>query len=291
VETVRDYALHQLVSRCVASGQQQHGEVELLLPRRVLSAVATSLQESGSPGVLLTFHDLTRARQMETSQKEFVSNVSHELRNPLASVKAMVETLEEGALREPQVATDFLSRIHRDVDRMARLVNDLLALSRLESGQLPLEPRPLDLLPLAAEIAGQFQERASAQKVLLDIHLPEGLPQILGDPDRLGQVLVNLLDNALKFTSSQGTVTISASALAPDLVQVQVKDTGSGIAREHLPHVFQRFYKADRSRHEGGTGLGLAIVKQIVEAHGGQVQVESQEGAGSTFTFTVPRAR
>lgn len=289
-ELTRDYALHQLINRCLASGQRQHGEVELLRPRRVLGTVATSLQESGAPGVLLTLHDLTRDRQVEASQREFVSNVSHELRNPLASVQALVETLEDGAMGEPKVAADFLGRIHRDVDRMTRLVNDLLELSRLESGQLPLELRSLDLVHLVQETAGRFQERAAAQGVTLEIRLPDGLPRVMGDPERLGQVLVNLLDNALKFTPAQGTVTVSASAQEAGLVAVQVNDTGHGIAREHLPHIFERFYKAERSRHEGGTGLGLAIVSQIVEAHGGQVRVESQEGAGSTLIFTVPRA-
>jgi two-component system phosphate regulon sensor histidine kinase PhoR len=290
VELTRDYALHQLITRCLNSGEQQHGQIELLRPRRVLSTVATPLRAGGSPGTLLTFHDLTRVQQVETSHREFVSNVSHELRSPLASIKAMVETLEDGALGDQKRAPDFLQRIHRDVDRMTRLVNDLLELSRLESGQLPLELRTVDLLPLLQEVAGQFQERAAAQGVALEVQALDGLPPVQGDPDRLRQVLVNLVDNALKFTPAQGRVAISAGGEGANLVEVRVTDTGFGIAREHLPHVFERFYKAERSRHEGGTGLGLSIVKQIVEALGGQVRVESQEGLGSTFIFTVPRA-
>jgi two-component system phosphate regulon sensor histidine kinase PhoR len=144
IEVARDHQIYRLTSDCLSTGQPQQGEVELLRPRRFLSAVATPLRDNGSVGVLLTLHDLTKTRQMETSQKEFVSNVSHELRNPLASVKAMIETLEDGGVERPEVARDFLQRIHHDVDRMNNLVNELLELSRLESGQLTLQLNPLE---------------------------------------------------------------------------------------------------------------------------------------------------
>lgn len=286
---VRDFELQQLVSRALSTGQQQMGEVELLRRRRFLSAIATPIIEDGSHGVLLTLHDLTRIRQVETTRKQFVSNVSHELRSPLASIKAMVETLQGGALDEPQVSQDFLQRIHRDLDRMTAMVNDLLELSRLESGQVTLKLVPMDLRPLVEDVCTGFQAQARSQGISLEAALPEDLPLVLGEEEKLRQVLVNLLDNALKFTPGPGSVAVSAIAL-DNAVEVRVSDTGIGIPPEHLPHVFERFYKVDRARSQGGTGLGLAIVKHIVQAHGGDVRVESQEGSGSTFSFTVPLA-
>ena len=289
IALVSDHEIHRLVSQCQAEQSRQQGEVAMLQPRRHLSAIATPLAESSAPGVLLTLHDLTRIRQVETSQKEFVSNVSHELRNPMASIKAIVETLESGALSEPEVAADFLGRMRRDVDRINNLVNDLLELSRMESGQFVITPEPGPLLPLALSVKGQFQETAAAKAVDLTIAVPEDLPLLMADGDKLSQVLVNLVENALKFTPPQGQVLIQARAL-PDWVEVQVKDSGVGVAPQHLPHLFERFYKVDRSRRDVGTGLGLAIVKQSVEAHDGRITVASREGEGCTFTFTIPRA-
>lgn len=288
VELVRDHNIYRLTSECLATGEPQQGEVELLRPRRFLSAIATPLNENSSPGVLLTLHDLTRIRQVEASHKEFVSNVSHELRNPLASVKAMVETLEDGMIEGNQVARDFLERIHRDIDRMTLLVNDLLELSRLESGQLAVHLSPLGLRPLVEEVSARFSATAAARGITLEADLPPDLPQVMADGEKLQQVLINLMENALKFTPVAGNITLSAQ-LQNGMVEVRVRDTGAGIAQEHLPHIFERFYKVDRARRDGGTGLGLAIVKQIVEAHRGEVWAESQEGAGSTFAFTLPR--
>ncbi len=289
IELISDHEIHRLVTQCQTEQSRQQGEVAMLQPRRHLSAIATPLEESSAPGVLLTLHDLTRIRQVETSQKEFVSNVSHELRNPMASIKAIVETLESGALSEPDVAADFLGRMRRDVDRINNLVNDLLELSRMESGQFVIAPEPGPLLPLALAVKGQFQETAAAKAVDLTVAVPDDLPLLMADGDKLSQVLVNLVENALKFTPPQGQVVIAARAL-PDWVEVQVKDSGVGVAPQHLPHLFERFYKVDRSRRDGGTGLGLAIVKQSIEAHGGRITVASREGEGCTFTFTIPRA-
>ena len=289
VEIVRDHELQTMVSRAMASRDLLQVEVELLHRRRFLSAIATPLGKDPSDGVLLTLHDLTRLRQVETTRKEFVSNVSHELRSPLASVKAMVETLEDGALDERDLTRDFLQRIHRDVDRMDHIVNDLLELSRLESGQVPLHLSPLDLRGLIEEVAARFGSQAQSKDIAVDLELPDALPLVIGQKEKLRRVLVNLLENAVKFTPTQGRVTLAGEA-QDRFVQVHVKDTGIGIPREHLPHVFERFYKVDRARRDNGTGLGLAIVKHIVQAHGGQVTVESREGEGSAFSFTVPRA-
>ena len=287
VELARDDELHRLLTRCQEAQTRQQAEVSLILPRRYLSAVATPLDNSGS--VLLTLHDLTRIRQVETSQREFVSNVSHELRNPMASIKAMVETLESGAVNDPQVALDFLSRMRGDVDRMNGLVNDLLELSRMESGQFMIEAEPMPLAPLVHAVKKQFGETAAAQEVALAEDLAEDLPQVMADGEKLTQIFLNLVENSLKFTPPGGEICIGAKA-EDEHVQIVFKDTGIGVAPQHLPHIFERFYKVNRSRRDSGTGLGLAIVKQLVEAHGGQITVESKEGEGCTFTFTVPRA-
>ena len=287
VELVRDNEIHRVIARCREEKSRQQAEISLLLPRRYLSAIATPLDNAG--GVLLTLHDLTRMRQVETSQKEFVSNVSHELRNPMASIKAMVETLESGAVNDPQVALDFLGRMRGDVDRINGLVDDLLELSRMESGQFGIEAEPIDLEPVVQRVSKQFSETAAAQDVAIVTDLPADLPLVLSDGEKLTQVFVNLVENALKFTPAGGQISVRART-RDDGVQVELRDTGIGVAPQHLPHLFERFYKVNRSRRDSGTGLGLAIVKQLVEAHGGHITVASQEGEGCVFTFTIPCA-
>jgi two-component system phosphate regulon sensor histidine kinase PhoR len=290
VEVARDHQVYRLTSDCLSTGETQLGEVELFRPRRSLGALATPLKDNGSMGVLITLHDLTGTRQTENSQREFVSNISHELRNPLASVKAMVETLEDGAIERPEVARNFLERIHHDLERMNSLVNELLELSRLESGQLALKLESLELEPLVEDIKSRFNLLTQEQGIDVVMNFPAGLPRVMADEDRLRQVIINLMENALKFTPPGGRVTFCAQQKPEGSVEVTVSDTGVGISQEHLPHIFERFYKVERSRHAGGTGLGLAIVKQLVEAHGGEVWVKSQEGVGSTFGFTLPVA-
>lgn len=287
VELVRDNEIFQAINRCQEEQCRQQIDVSLILPLRYLSVIATPLENNG--GVLLTLHDLTRMRQVETSQREFVSNVSHELRNPMASIKAMVETLESGAVNDPQVALDFLSRMRGDVDRMNGLVNDLLELSRMESGQFKIDAEPMALAPLVHGVKKQFGAAAEAQEVALVEVLAENLPPVMADGEKLTQVFVNLVENSLKFTPPGGEIRIGAEA-EEEHVKIVLKDTGVGIAPQHLPHIFERFYKVNRSRRDSGTGLGLSIVKQLVEAHGGHITVESKEGEGCSFTFTVPRA-
>lgn len=287
VELVRDHELHQVVAGCQAEQSRRQAEISLLFPRNYLSAIATPLDNNG--GVLLTLHDLTRIRQVETSQKEFVSNVSHELRNPMASIKAMVETLESGAVNDPKIALDFLGRMRGDVDRINGLVNDLLELSRMESGQFRVESEPIALAPLVQGVAKKFDEDAASGEVAIVAEIDEDLPLLLADAEKLTQVFVNLMENALKFTPAGGAIHINAETLE-QCVRVQLRDTGIGVAPQHLPHLFERFYKVNRSRRDGGTGLGLAIVKQLVEAHGGNISVASREGEGCAFTFTIPLA-
>lgn len=285
VEVLRDHEIQQAAALSLSSGQIRQVEVELMPHRRFLNAIATPLGGSSANGILLTLHDLTADRQIENTLREFVTNVSHELRSPLASVKVMVETLDGSALDDGQTARNFLRRINREVDRMNAMVEDLLELARLESGQQLPSLTPLNLSALVTEVVSEYGGRIDG----VEFHacLPPSPAIALGDRGKLRQVLVNLLDNALKNTD---TGSVSVSIVAEEGVHsVHVQDSGAGIGREHLPHVFERFYKVDRARRDGGSGLGLAIVQQIVQAHGGEVGVESEEGAGSTFSFTVLR--
>lgn len=285
---VRDHELRQLVATCRQQRMPQRTEVELLRPRRFLSAIASPVEDGGNR-VLLLLHDLTSLRQVETTRREFVSNVSHELRTPLASVRAMVETLEDGALHDEEAAQDFLRRIHQEVDWMTGLVNDLLELARLESGQTTLRLAPTNISALVDECVAALRMKAEDKGVVLTAGMPNDLPLSAVDADRLRQVLLNLLDNGIKFTPPEGKVAVTGQR-TPDGIRISVQDTGIGIAPEHLPHIFERFYKVERGPRDSGSGLGLAIVKHIVQAHGGTIAVESKEGEGSTFSFTLPLA-
>lgn len=288
-EVVRDHEILQLVSEARATRQTRQAELELVHRRRFLNVIATPLSEGSDEGVLLTLQDVTRLWQVETTRREFVSNVSHELRSPLAAIRAMTETLQDGALNDTDTAQDFLTRILNDTQRMTTMVNELLELSRLESGQAPIHLAPVSLESVVAEIESRFDVSPGHERLKLETNVPDGIPLVMGEADKLNQVLANLVENAVKVTGDGGLISISANA-TDRWVEVKVSDNGIGIAREHLPHVFERFYKVDRSRRDGGTGLGLAIVKHLVQAHGGDIKVESVEGEGSAFSFTLPRA-
>ena len=283
-EVLRDPDLREIFTRCQRSGLRQTSEMDLnqaghLIP---VNIIATPLPGNTPPDVLLTIHDLRMLRQLESSRREFVSNVSHELRSPLASVRLMTETLEDGGIDDDSIARDFLGRIRREVDRMNSLVDDLLELARIESGLDAAPHTPMQLGPVVQEAVSRLRVRAAQKGVRLDMEVPEHLPRVRADEGRIGQVLTNLLDNALKWTERGGSIRLQAEEGA-DVVRVSVQDTGVGIPQEHMPHIFERFYKGDRARRDGGSGLGLAIVKHIVQQCGGEVSAQSQPGQGSTF--------
>jgi two-component system phosphate regulon sensor histidine kinase PhoR len=239
------------------------------------------------------FHDITEIKRLETMRRDFVANVSHELRTPLTAIRGYAETLLNGALDDPVRARNFLGVIDRHSERLSRLIDDLLTLSDLELGKSPLKREAVLLESLVDEVVEILGEKAERSGVRLVKHLPTGLPLLLGDSDRLQQVLINLADNAVKYTPRGGTVTIAAEVAAngdvPSIV-VSVTDTGGGIPSEELPRLTERFYRVDkaRSRELGGTGLGLAIVKHIVQAHGGKLHIASTVNVGTTVRFSVP---
>jgi len=288
VEVLRDHQLSAVLQSCLEQGTQQTGTTEVGHEHRSLRIVATPLRGTKA-GALALLQDLTEVRRVESVRRDFIANVSHELRTPLASLKALVETLEDGAMAEPEVARDFLSKMHREVDGLTQLVGELLELSRIESGQAALRPEPVAVERLIRGTVDRLVPQAERAGLSLSTGTDSSLPMVLADGQRVQQVLMNLIHNAIKFTPPGGEIVVGAR-LQEGLATVWVSDTGVGIAQEDLPRIFERFYKADRSRSGGGTGLGLAIAKHVVQAHGGRLWAESREGHGSTFYFTLPVA-
>jgi two-component system phosphate regulon sensor histidine kinase PhoR len=284
-EVLRQYQLIEAWQRSRETDEAQEESVELPARRQFLQLVVLPDRQTG--GSLLVVQDLTRVRRLETVRRDFISNVSHELRTPLASLKALTETLRDGALEDPKVAGRFLGRIETEVDALTQMATELLELSRIESGQVPLELEkvsPAKLLNSAAE-----RMRAQAERAGLKLHVeaPVDLPEVQADAPRLEQVLVNLVHNAIKFTRPGGEVVLSAQAEG-NFIRFAARDSGVGIPEEDLSRIFERFYRVDHSRSGGGTGLGLSISRHLVETHGGKIWAESVEGQGSTFYFTIP---
>jgi len=256
--------------------------------QRYLQAFAIPL-ESALPGhTLLLFQDITAQKQVEVTRRDFISNVSHELRMPLAALKALTETLRDGALEDPPAAHRFLERMETEVDALSLMVTELLELSRIESGRVPLNLQPVHPLDMMTAAYERLCLQAERAELSLSIDCPSDRSLVNADATRIQQVLVNLLHNAIKFTPPGGRIVIRAAERS-DAVVFSVSDTGIGISAADLPRIFERFYKVDRARSGGGTGLGLAIARHMVEAHGGKIWVESQLEQGSVFSFTLPK--
>jgi len=287
VEVLRQYQLVEAWQRSRETGEAQEESVEIPAQRRFLQLVVLPDRQTG--GSLLVVQDLTRVRRLETVRRDFISNVSHELRTPLASLKALTETLRDGALEDPKAASRFLGRIEIEVDALTQMATEVLELSRIESGQVPLELKAVPAASLLISATERMRAQAERAGLALRMGADQDLTEVRADPPRLEQVLVNLIHNAVKFTRPGGQVVLAAQAES-DFVRFSVSDTGAGIPAEELERIFERFYKADRARSGGGTGLGLSISRHLVEAHGGRIWAESTEGQGSTFYFTIPIA-
>jgi len=257
--------------------------------QRSLRAVVTRVPMPAQDQMLIVLQDLTDLRRAEQARRAFLANISHDLRTPLASLQAMIETLQDGALEDRPAAEDFLRRMDDEVQGLNRLVREFLELTRIESGQLELAPSPTDVRALLAAAAARMAAQAQQRGDIIDLELPVELPVLHIDGARIEQVLLNLLQNALTFTPRSGRITLGAEVRG-DQVAIWVRDTGMGIPPEDLPHIFERFYKADHARTGGGTGLGLAIAKHLVERHGGQIAATSQPAQGTIVTLSLPLA-
>ena len=293
IEICRDPELQELLRETTATGAQVSVR-EITLAGETRRSLAVSVAPlSERIGFVLVFHDITEIKRLETMRRDFVANVSHELRTPLTAIRGYAETLLSGALDDPVRARSFLGVIDRNSERLSRLIDDLLTLSDLELGKSSIKKEAVVLEALVDEVLEVLREKAERGRITFVKELPTGLPLLLGDGDRLQQVLINLADNAVKYTPPGGTVTIAAQVAeigSPPSVEVTVTDSGSSIPAEEIPRLTERFYRVDkaRSRELGGTGLGLAIVKHIVQAHGGRLHITSTLNVGTSVRFSVP---
>lgn len=305
-QVVRHYQLIDLWQQCRRQQEIQVGELEMDRRGIFWQVIVTPFHEADEQGYLVIIQDLSRIRRLETVRRDFVSNISHELRTPLASLKALVETLRDGALDDRPAAEHFLDRMDTEVDALTQMVQELLELSRIESGQVGLRLTPTPVSAVVEPPVARLAAQAERKGLTLTVELPSDLPIVWVDVERIQQVVTNLVHNAIKFTPEGGSITVRAAAgtarqipensqRAPTtvvgdapIVVVSVADTGVGIAARDLPRIFERFYKADRARGSGGTGLGLAIARHLVQSHRGAIWVESVEGRGSTFYFALP---
>ncbi len=281
-DRVRSPALVALLGK---ARDKAHAEVELPSGTKVAARVA-ALDGNERRGTLLVLDDVTTMRKLETVRKDFVANVSHELRTPVSIIRANAETLLGGAMDDPKAAPKLVEGLHRNAERLARIVTDLLDLSRLDAGLYRIEPAPVDLAQAAAQAVAAVEPKAQEKKIAIAVDV--GALSASGDAKALDQILVNLLDNAVKYTQAGGHVTVGARTVG-DRVRVEIADDGPGIPEQHRERIFERFYRVDpgRSREMGGTGLGLSIVKHLVESMGGDVGVEANEPRGVRFWFEL----
>ncbi len=290
LEVIRNAALKQILEDAATAPEPISSELELgdVKPRRLLVHAAALAGDAGS--ILVVFVDVTDLRRLETLRRDFVANASHELRTPVASLRSAAETLRRALEAQPEAASEFVAMIERNTERLHRLIEDLLDLSRIESREFKLRQEPVQVAQVVRPMLTFFQERASAKQMRLSTAIAEESLTVQTDRRALEQVLTNLVDNAVKYCSPGASVVVRAAAEGSAL-RVSVEDSGPGIEGKHLSRLFERFYRVDagRSRDLGGTGLGLSIVKHLVEAMGGSVSVQSAVGKGTTFIVLLPQ--
>ncbi len=278
-----------VVNSAIRSGNPESTEIELFDNQRTLVALATPFPrpETQMVRALLLLTDSTGVRRLDTTRREFVSNASHELRTPLSGIRASAETLQLGGVDDIAGRKQFLEMILEDVNRMDKLITEMLELSRLESGESPLDLQDVKPTVLTDAAVLQFSTIIEQSDLTLESSIPPDLPFVRVDVEKMSHVFANLLSNAIKWTPSGGTITIK-TWLEEKSIYFSVADTGQGIEPEHLPHIFERFFKTDSARSQPGTGLGLSIARHVVEAHGGGISADSDLGVGSEFVFSVP---
>ena len=292
-DLVRQPQVEALVQEVLTKRQPEAREVQVFGPMEQTIRFQATPCEGGEEAAALVVvaQDVTEVRRLERMRREFVANVSHELKTPVTSIKGLTETLLNGALEDAANNRRFVTLIDEDATRLTRLIDDLLELSHIESKATPLQLQPVRLQELFEGLVARFRNQAEVGQVTLDARVPENVPPVRGDPDRLRQIFVNLLDNSIKFNKPAGRVSISTVADGAE-VRITVADTGCGIPEADLPRIFERFYRVDkaRSRELGGTGLGLSIIKHLVDLHQGRVSVASRLGEGSAFPVVLPRS-
>jgi two-component system phosphate regulon sensor histidine kinase PhoR len=289
VEALRQAELVSAVRQVLPGGDEVTGEVEVgTVRRRSFSVTAAPVRAAGASSAVLVLHDITELRRLERVRRDFVANVSHEFKTPLTAIQGFAETLLGGALDDKANRKRFVEIIREQAQRLTRLTDDLLKLSRIEAGRLDLESRPLSVAALVNGCVESARLKAESKGLHITVELPEDIPSIRGDAAQLGEVLQNLVDNALQYTPPGGHIDVSAYSNGHEVI-FTVADTGIGIPESDLERIFERFYRVDaaRSREAGGTGLGLSIARHIVDAHGGRIWVESAVGQGSRFRFSI----
>lgn len=288
IEAVRDHEISDTLEACLRTGKTQTVQYESGTAKRYIRAIAIPVTHHRPGAALLLIQDLTDLKSLQTTRRELIGNISHEFRTPLAGIKAMAETLRDGLIVDNEMAIDFLNRIDDEVERLTQIVAELTELSRIETGRAELALEPVDLNSLMEEVIDQLGPQIDRQQLTLETRFFADLPAVKVDRARISQVLVNILHNAIKFTAPGGRIAV-ATRVHDGSVTIEVSDTGTGISASDLPHIFERFYKADRARSgRAGTGMGLAIAKHVAEAHGGSVRAQSEEGRGSTFSVSLP---
>ena len=290
IETIRHHRVQELWQACQEKGIQQTMQIETTLERNYLQCIATPLEPQEEGNILILFQDVTRLHQLEIVRRDFVSNVSHELRTPLTSLKLITETLSDGAMDDPPAQKRFLSQMEKEIDNLTQLVQELLELSRIESGLVPLQKKNMAPCQFMESAANRMQVQAERAGLEFTWNCSHDLPAIYIDEARLEQVLINLIHNAIKFTPPGGKIHVSADQKENAII-FAVQDTGVGIPAKDIERIFERFYKTDRSRSKSGTGLGLSIALHLVQAHQGKLWVESTVNKGSTFYFSIPTAK
>lgn len=289
IQVVRDHQLVQVWQQCNEWDEEQIATVEVDRNALFVRIAVTPIRERDNRTCLVILQDLTQIRRLESVRRDFISNVSHELRTPLASLRALVVTLRDGALDDPPAAQHNLDRMEAEVDSLMQMVGELLELSRVESGQSPLQMELVPVRDLILPALDRLRAQAVRSDLDLDVDLPPDLPPVMADVERIQRVVTNLVHNAIKFTPAGGSVRVFAqSDLEEGEVIIAVRDTGVGLSGDDLSHIFERFYKADRARR--GSGIGLAIARHLVQVHNGRIWVDSAEGQGSTFYFSLPSA-